>query len=426
MSSSARARFLTSISALEQEVSELRANVRRLQEEQERWDELHKAGVPRRQIVASEYLREQQDLAAQEERRARDTERRALAVQQTCEKVERDSKDRVSRVEDAAHRAEENLAAAEASFNRWKQDSESAIAAAQDRHAQVIKQAVSHVEMAQAEAEARSSAAAERFSHERERCSDALSQAEAVRRQEERSLAAVRAKVSLAVAEHAEAQAHAAEHLVKVQKNHDKRREVASAREGEAVQDLQRRQQRSQAKMLEAERAREAVHGHCNQVEREQEAHLHKLRSEIEAKMLAWEYMANEAEAVAAQKVQEVQTLADRLRAAMAAEISAREEQIRSEAEGLRNRAAAQHQLLNSALDKHQSCTETVARIADSRVTGAETMSKQHVAQAESTVSERMAQAESQLKTVQGMLDGRVREAMGQLMVYLSEPGANK
>eukprot|EP00929_Paragymnodinium_shiwhaense_P001036 TRINITY_DN101261_c0_g1_i1.p1 TRINITY_DN101261_c0_g1~~TRINITY_DN101261_c0_g1_i1.p1 ORF type:complete len:517 (+),score=149.56 TRINITY_DN101261_c0_g1_i1:53-1603(+) len=459
-------RIVEKVKQLQYEVLQLRSETERLRNERERWTELRNAGTPRKIAATEDVTRDAARQADQAERSARDAGHRAFAEGKALEEAQREGGEHVRRAQEAARRAEEQLASAEASFVKWQS---SLGDHGHGRRAEVLAKATARLEQVRANAAARrkvaegdlakeTARADSEVAQERQKLDKLLRMAEAhaadgrnrynaqvqkasqaalaaekqrdeqiacAARRAERSGEAAVSKVRLANLSHETLQTKAAMRVEQATEESARRIEAALAREQWAREDHQKRAVAMQKRMAAATEARDLFFAQCEAVERTRDEQLDKLKEELAAKTAFWEHHARDAEADAARRIADVKAVTEKLEAGFTDSVAAAARRAEDLTQHAQQRAHEHRQVLDKALAKKQELLSSVVQHSGDRVAEAEALAKLQLAEATLRCEHSLQQADSELARTKDVASSRLREAVGQLMMYLDTEEAN-
>eukprot|EP00747_Dinoflagellata_sp_TGD_P164469 gnl/TRDRNA2_/TRDRNA2_184449_c0_seq1.p1 gnl/TRDRNA2_/TRDRNA2_184449_c0~~gnl/TRDRNA2_/TRDRNA2_184449_c0_seq1.p1 ORF type:complete len:521 (-),score=179.70 gnl/TRDRNA2_/TRDRNA2_184449_c0_seq1:50-1558(-) len=460
-----RTSIIAAAQKLEGEVADLRAEAETLRNEQERWGELKKTGVPKKKTAAADFAREMCGQTLLQERKLRDAEHRSFAEQKALEQTERACAERTRRAEEAARRVEERAAAAERALAERVQGFEAARAEAEKNHKMAMVSVQCVLQEAKDDAEARVKAREADLQHECQRaeaqvaqerekmlrkqviaqahaeelCRKAQYQADyaeamalnaekkrdteaaAAARRSERSSEAAASKVSLAQQSHDQVVEQTSLHLQQAREEGERKLEAAKALEEAALEDRERRKAQAFAQIVTAEKELAVNITACEEIENEQRSRVEAARSDLAAKIVAWTAVADEAEKASRVKVEEVRALADQLMSVLQEEVRLSEGRVKAEADAARLRVEEQEKVLDGSLKKQRAQTTAALTVADGRVASAKALAERQLSEVEARGALAVEQKAAEVASLQEVVDGRLKQAASLLKTYLDD-----
>lgn len=451
---------------IQNEVDRHKQDIPLLHAELERWTELRKAGIPKRESAAADAAREAAQHAGNCEKEAREAKSRAFAERKVLEELQRDWTER-RRIADAkAQRAEEQLEVARRNLNQWRAGADTASAEAKRRRVDVLDAARLRLSKIKADAEARHRTAAEDLEDERQRGDTevagerlklerklqiAESQGEEQRRRSraqvqvaeltsataerkadqheaaaqkrsERSGEAAASKQRLATSAHKNVEEKSTMRIEQAQEEHELRVKAAEEKVAYSKKALQKRVDAAEAQIAAARRQRDVVHEDREEIERAYKKMVESVRVELSARTAFWEAMLQEGEVDAARRVADVRGVEERLQAELVDDVTGLKEQWNAEAAAVSARAIEHSICLDQQLARRQDLTANVLQHVEHRIAHAEALAQAQYVETEVMGQHAVEQATADLKRCEHVASDRMKQAVGQLMTYLERP----
>lgn len=429
-----------------------------------RWEDLRNAKkLSRREAAAADMLFQKMRQSVDIEKTTRDKQLNAFAERKALEQVAAAGTHQVRVAEDAARRIEEQFTEVEKQSADFRISTEKFQADSQKRFEIMKTNAEQRLFAAEMDAQERAEIVAKSVQEESDRA-DAIIEQERVKFERQfmlRSTAAERQKVRWdAVVANQEFEARGAEgkrdrevesatwrldrsivsskskiqmafradeeasHVLLLRKNHAReetgiRMNQAKERETFAQRHLEERERKAELEVLKAEKERTIVREQCDETERLQQEFVYKLRLQISNKMQRWREMVEEAERVAAQKVDNVREVASVLKRMFEDEVKVAKNRVEND----RARAAQNVHSHITLVDKHVNVQKEIVgkaqKDAEKRVEKVAELTAQQHSQAVALVESSEVQAAELLGQIKTVADERVRQEVGHLMSYL-------